>query len=197
MEIPLDNTEEFPSLGSNTNITVVNNKHDLWSNRKQFTEVVKNTEIKFDYDILNKMINETDIEYFNRLVSHIKKTSVIYNYKIFLCKKKSTSYRVCARHEIVARVLCQLEENKYELRENSKEYRNFKNNTIDRMRDDENFWYSIMDIVDGDESQIDKAIKAFYKKSVQDSDTNITWLDVDKVTCIETNDLYFSKEKII
>jgi len=113
-------------------------------------------------------------------------------------KSKKKTYRVAARHEIIARFLCQAEDNKYSKKAYSEAYNKFRQDTLDQMYEDDELWDEVMGRVGGERSKRDDAIRLYYNDTHTSNHMVISnWLDPCKATCIKSNENCISKEKII
>jgi hypothetical protein len=196
----LDDEDDFPSLGSATNIeTKASPSLPSWGgDRKSFKEIVENKELKFNYNILNRRNKDTDVTYFSRLSEIFKRTTTLTTCHVYTVTSKNKTYKVAARHEIIARLLCQLEENRYSMKASSVEYAKFRQNTIIQMYEDDEIWDDVMWCVGNDKSKQEDAIRSYYNNSRLDNKNVIlNWLDPENVTCSKGVENCISTEKII
>jgi hypothetical protein len=200
----LYNDDDFPSLGSATNRETnreikASPSFPSWgSDKKSFKEIVENNEVTFDYDILKRIGKDTDVTYFARLSEIFKRTTTITAYHVYIVTSKNKTYRVAARHEIIARLLCQLEENMYFMKASSAAYAKFRHNTLIQMYAYNEMWDDVMWRVGNDESKQEDAIWSYYNDSRLDNqNVTLNWLDPEKATCRKGVDNFISKEKII
>lgn len=63
---------------------------------------------------------------------------------MYTVTSKNKTYKVAAKHEISARLLCQLEENRYSMKASSEAYAKFRQNTISQMYEDDEIWDDVM-----------------------------------------------------
>jgi hypothetical protein len=193
------NDDDFPLLGSVTNRETKASHLLSWGgDKKSFKEIVENNEVTFDYDILKKRDTDTDVTYFTHLSEIFKRTTTLTAYHVYTVTSKNKTYRAAARHEIIARLLCQLEENRYSMKASSAEYAEFRQNTLRQMYEDDEMWDDVMWRVGNDKSKQEDAILSLYNDSQLDNqNVTLNWLDPDKVTCRKGVEYCISKEKII
>lgn len=181
--------DEFPELGS------VKHNCSVWKTRKSFKEIAENDKIDFDFAILENK-SESTSEYFNRLNVLFKQTTTLHMYDVFSVKSKKKSYMVSARHEIIARLLCQNEENRFKQRINNELYNSFRHNMLTSMNNNEELWEEIMSIVNYNEFRKNDAIKSYYRNTQCKKDNTENWLDKD-IVCIKIKGKKNMGEKII
>lgn len=195
----LDDAEDFPQLSKPKETRKKNHTLTWGSEEKSFKEIVEKNEITFDYNILERKKDETNSEYFNRLLDIFKQTTILHTYDIYVVKNNNKTYRVAARHEIIARFLCQIEDNKYSRKAYDDAYNKFRKNILKYMYKDDELWDDIMWRVGGDSSRRDEAIRLYYN----DTHTGryvitLNWLDPQKTTCKkDSKNTEFSEEMII
>lgn len=182
-------SDEFPVLGS------VKNNQCLWKTGKSFKEIAENDKIDFDFDILENK-SESESEYLNLLNVLFKQTTTLHMYDVFTLKSKKKSYTVSARHEIIARLLCQNEENKYERRINNELYNKFRSNILDSMYNNEELWEDIMSTVNYNEFRKNDAILSYYRNTLCKKDKTDNWLNKD-IVCVKIKGKKNMGEKII
>lgn len=181
---------DFPPLSGKP----VNQKHTL--PEVSFKSIVKNSKVTFNLEILKRKENETMINYFNRLKTHFKSSTLTHTYDIFLCKKGNRQYRVAARDETIAKLLCQMYENKYLCEDKTKDFAQFKLEIYTKLEHDEMFYYELLDLVEDDKNRIEEAIKIYYnniKKNTKSVD--VSWLVLSK--CLNTKETLLSEERIL
>lgn len=196
----LDDTYDFPSLGSATKReTKLSPAVSAWSgDKKSFKEIVENKEVRFDYEILKRNDDDTDATYFSRLYGIFKRTTTVATYRIYTVTKNNKTYRVAARHEIIARMLCQFEENRNHKKASSDLYSKFRQKTISQMYADDEMWEDIMGYVGYDDSKWEYAIRLYYNELHTDNkNVNSDWLDTEKTKCTKGVENCISREKII
>ena len=191
--------DDFPALGSTPAKKVTVMTETKWT-KGSFKEVVSNTDIVFDFEILKQRKEESPSEYYNRLNTIYTRTSTLHKYSVFTLKhkKRKQLYRVAARHEIMARFICQKNEFQQNTRLKNSQYASFKQSTFDQMCNDDELWDYVLSFVGGDNSKRDEAIKLYYRESCESSPkVTSNWLNPDEASCIETSEKCISKEKII
>lgn len=194
--------QNFPSLGSCESVSNTKNsntKTSKWG-KGSFKDVVSSDDVVFDFSSLEKLQKETFVEYYNRLSMFFKRTTKLNSYHVFSVthSKKQKCYRAIARHEIVAKFLCQRAEYENHSRLKDTHYIKFKNKTFKEMMDDEDLWEYVMNLVDGDDTRRDEAINIYYKQQKKDDEIKPNnWLTSTDVKCIKTTEQVLSKEKII
>jgi hypothetical protein len=196
----LYNDNDFPSLGSATKReTKASSSLPSWGgDKKSFTEIVENSEVVFDYDILKRRDKDTDVTYFTHLSGIFKRTTTLSAYHVYTVTSKNKTYRAAARHEIIARLLCQLEENRYSKKASSAAYAEFRRNTLNQMYSDDEMWDGVMWSVGNDKSKQEDAIWSYYNDfRLDNQNVTLNWLDPEKVTCRKDVEYCISKEKII
>ena len=196
----LGDYDDFPSLGSATKIeTKASPFLPSWcGDKKSFKEIVENNEVMFDYDILKRRVKDTDVTYFSRLSEIFKRTTTLTAYHVYTVTSENKTYRVAARHEIIARLLCQLEENRYSIKASSDEYAEFRKNTLSQMHADDEICDDVMWSFGNDESKQEDAIRSYYNDSKLDNyNVTLNWLDPETVTCRKGVENCISKEKIL
>lgn len=196
----LDYDGDFPLLGSTTKReTKASPSLSPWSDdKKSFKEIVENNDVTFDYDILKRSDKDTDVTYFSRLSEIFKRTTTITTYHVYTVTSKNKTYKAAARHEIIARLLCQLEENRYSMEASSATYAKFRQDILSQMYADDEMWDDVMWRVGNDKSKQEDAIRSYYN-DCQFDNQNVTsnWLDPEKATCRKDVENCISKEKII
>jgi hypothetical protein len=187
---------DFPVMGGHKNIKPPTEAP--WGNaNKSFKEIVENTEITFDYDILEMTAGETQVSYFNRLSKIFKRTTVLHKYNVYVVSSSVKSYRVAARHEIIARLLCQMTDNKYSAVLDSS-FVSFKRDTLEQMYSDDEVWEEVMSYVGGNITRKDEAILMYYKKTQNiKNSSEVFWFNTKKTICKKTEEKCVSKEKIL
>jgi len=200
----LYNDDDFPSLGSATNretkreIKASPSLPSWGGDKKSFKDIVENSEVTFDYDILKRRDKDTDVTYFSRLSEIFKRTTTLTTYNVYTVTSKNKTYRAAARHEIIARLLCQLEENRYSKKASSAAYAEFRQNTLSQMYADDEIWDDVMWRFGNDKSKQEDAIRSYYNDSQFDNqNVTLNWLDPEKVTCKMGVEYCISKERII
>lgn len=190
------NEKNFPALGSvNNNIKKTNS---VWG-KGSFKDVVSSDDIVFDFNVLEKTKKETYLEYYNRLSMFFKRTSTLSTYYVFNVthSKKQKCYKVIARHETIAKFLCQRAEYENHARHKDTHYIKFKSKLVKEMADDGDFSEYIMDLVDGDDNRRDEAIGIYYRQQkIEDEIRPTNWLNPEDVKCVKTKEHVLSKEKI-
>lgn len=186
------NNDDFPLL-SKRKIS-----DPVWG-QKSFKEIVENGEIVFDFDILKQKKDETLIAYIQRLNILLEKTTVMYKYNVYNVTNsdKTKTYKVVARHSIIAQLLCYTEEKNIAARMRSEHYKQFKKDTIYNMYNDTEVWDYIMGYVSGDPIRQDEAIKHYHKISNTDLYKPLTNWFSSSVTCEKTEDTLLSDEKVL
>jgi hypothetical protein len=188
---------DFPSLNSKPIVKGVT--ETAWgSSSKSFKEIVENNEVLFDYDILERLDGETSVSHFNRISEIFKRTTTHHTYNIYVVSSNTKSYRVAARNEIIARMLCQLSHNKYSNSSLDSAFVHFKQDTLDQMYSDDEIWEEVMSYVGGDKNRKDQAILMYYRKTQNiKGASEIFWFNSKKTTCKKTEEKSISKEKIL
>ena len=193
-----DDAEEFPLLPGLSSTRKKYPTPSWGNNKKSFKEIVEKNKITFDYDILEKRKDEKNVTYFNRLSDIFKQTTILHKYDIYTVKSKNKSYRVAARHEIIARFLCQVEENKNSRKAHADAYNKFRQNILDQIRVDDELWEFIMERVEGDSSRCDEAIRLYYNETPASRFLiSLDWLDPNKTSCEKDSENHISEEKIL
>jgi hypothetical protein len=199
----MPSADDFPTMGGSTSRSTSRAEPmselpaTLWGSAKSFTEVVKNTEITFDYEILEKIAGESQVTYFNRLSKIFTRTTVLHKYNVYVISSNVKSYRVAARSEIIARLLCQMADNKYSSVLDSS-FAPFKRDTLEQMYSDDEVWEEVMSYVGGNITRKDEAILLYYKKTQNvKCSSEIFWFNTKKTICKQTEEKCMSKEKIL
>lgn len=191
----LNDADDFPPLGATGPAPQI---PSVWGDKKSFKEIVENNEVTFNYDILERKAGETDAAYFSRLSLIYKRTTTLAAYNIYTVTGKNKSYKVAARHEIIARLLCQMEDNRYSMKASSEAYDKFRQDTLEQMYVDDEMWDEVMGSVGNDSSKREKAIRAYYNNSrPRGQGVTFNWMDPRKATCKKGIENCISKEKII
>lgn len=194
--------DDFPVLGSE-NVEAIPVKipeiKTPWGNDgKSFKEVIENTDITFNYAILKKRDGETSVSYFSRLYGIFKNTTTLYEYDIYMVYNDVKSYTVAARHEIIARMLCQMEDDRHAKKVLCSTFAQFKTDILDQMYSDDEIWEEVMGYVNYDKTKRNKAILMYYgeKNNVKYS-SDMNWLNPSVTTCNKTTESCISEEKIL
>ena len=167
-----------------------------WGNRS-FADVLKNEDKKPDaISSLYELPGENKLDYFKRIYSIYKKTTCHATYGVYICKYGNKKYTVAARHEIIVKLLCRLEESRLHIAMHKEKYLQFKHELLDLMYDDNSIWDDVMSRVDGDPAREDEAIRAYYKPRQYKNEHPVWWLG-GLVTCKKTNDTMLCAEKIL
>ena len=190
--ISLGDDNDFPPLSSASNTLIPS-----CDGRKTFKEIFENNAISFDYDILERKEMETVSTYFNRLYDIFKRSTTLHTYDIYVIKNKTKSYKAAARHEIIARLLCQIEDNRCFRKASEDAYANFRKLTLDQMYDDDDLWDEIMGRVGGDKLKWEEAIRAHFNFIQLRQTVSLKWMDPLKTTCKKSGENCISKEKIL
>lgn len=182
--------ESFPPM------TALPKKYSSWGG-KSFKDALVCTEIQFDYDVLEKRLDENESAYYSRLLELFKKTTTTCLYSVYNVQGIYKTYRVAARHETIARLLCQTEENRHTKNIEKTAYAEFKHNILNNMYDDEELMCEVLMRVGGDVSMRDEAIRIFYTEQNPVRNKGYVWMDPKKTTCVKSVDTCMSKEKIL
>lgn len=203
----LDYEEDFPTLGSSSKKPEKKETStpEQKEPKKSFKDIVKNSEIKFDLDILKQKHGEPNPTYYNRLSKIFKNNTTLHKYNIYIvrCKSINKTLKAAARDENIARFLCQ----QYEISANAarerSEYEKFRADILDQMNTYEDLWEEIMSYVGFDINRSEQAVKMYYNKTMLIHDSlkkqklSYKWLNSLNTTCTKTEELCISKEKII
>ena len=182
--------DNFPPLTSSRVIPIINPK-------KSFKDIFTNVDTKFNCALLNMRSNESYDAYYKRLKVIINSDNVCRTYNMYDVKHKNKTYRVIARHHIVALLLCQIDsEQKRNILSNRK-FMRFRNNILEQMYYDEEMWNDVMSNVDGDAGRGEDAIIMYFNKTNPPTTIITNWITSTDVSCTELSEKCYSVEKIL
>ena len=151
-------------------------------------------EKKKDDVVLSRNTNETDVQLYNRLHSLFKETTCLNTYNVYYLNYKGCRTYVAARNSLIARYLCQARECREKERQSMIISNEHKKKIMQDMRDDEYLYDEIMDGFDDNEYHTAVAKYCSRKESIS---TSMPWLNEDRTSCVKTDEICISKEKIL
>lgn len=189
--VSVKDSEEFPAL-------VPSSKNRCDIKVKSFRDILKQENT--NHDDLNKTESESNDVYLKRLSSIFKKTSsLIKTHSIYICKHKNRKYRVVARHEMIARMLCQTRDDRYNKRMRAESYKRFHRNTLDKMNESQDEWDTVMVRVNRNPCMVNEAIRILYDETHAQFCNTIDhqWIDPSNSTVVDTGEKITCREKIL
>lgn len=187
---PVDDEKNFPSLG--TSPPAKRAIPTAWSSPLRERAVVS-VAVEPTVKAYAQRVGEGWGEYYARLVVEFKKTTALNKWRIYVVRYKNRRVTVAARNETVAKLVCDMEDERAEQKAGEMEHAEKKRKIRADMYNDETVWDDVMHHVQGDERFIEQAIDLYCAKRVVR--TSPRWLRYAE--CEETEELCVSKEKII